>query len=108
MVRSMTELGGFRNNEINDREFLQSQMILKMYHHPYGPNLFKVEKRRSEGGAATAGITLNLVRSTALTLYRRGPHATSLELHLRINNNNNNHDSKQQQHLAICYIRWRV
>ncbi|XP_021972489.1 scarecrow-like protein 28 [Helianthus annuus] len=56
--RSMTELGGFRNIEINDREFLQSQMILKMYHHPYGPNLFKVEKRRSEGGAATAGITL--------------------------------------------------
>lgn len=61
--RSMAELGGFRNVEINDREFLQSQMILKMYHHPFGPNSFKVEKQQrrvvSDGGAAAAGLTLS-------------------------------------------------
>lgn len=57
--RSMAELGGFRNVEIKEREFLQSQMILKMYHHPFGPNSFKVEKRWSDGGAATAGVTLS-------------------------------------------------
>ncbi|GKC45793.1 scarecrow-like protein 28 [Tanacetum coccineum] len=55
--KSMQELGGFRNVEINEREFFQSQMILKMYQHPFGPNSFKVEKKRSNGGA-TAGITL--------------------------------------------------
>ncbi|KAL4592869.1 hypothetical protein LXL04_005876 [Taraxacum kok-saghyz] len=61
--RSMAELGGFRSVEISDREFLQSQMILKMYHHPFGPNSFKVEKQQrrvSDGGAATAaGVTLS-------------------------------------------------
>lgn len=56
--KSMVELGRFRNVEINEREFLQSQMILKMYQHPYGPNSFKVEKRRSDGGGAATGITL--------------------------------------------------
>ncbi|KAI3822189.1 hypothetical protein L1987_09774 [Smallanthus sonchifolius] len=56
--KSMTELGGFTNVEINDKEFVQSQMILKMYHHPYGPNSFKVEKRRADGGGAATGITL--------------------------------------------------
>nr|XP_043609172.1 scarecrow-like protein 28 [Erigeron canadensis] len=55
--KTMRELGGFRNVEINEREFLQSQMILKMYQHPFGPNSFKVEKRQSDGGA-TAGISL--------------------------------------------------
>ncbi|KAI3687512.1 hypothetical protein L1987_81209 [Smallanthus sonchifolius] len=56
--KSMMELGGFTNVEINEREFVQSQMILKMYHHPYGPNSFKVEKRRADGGGAATGITL--------------------------------------------------
>ncbi|KAK1408299.1 hypothetical protein QVD17_39951 [Tagetes erecta] len=40
----MTEIGGFRNVEINEREFVQSQLILKMYNHPYGRSLLKVEK----------------------------------------------------------------
>ncbi|KAD4384709.1 hypothetical protein E3N88_24877 [Mikania micrantha] len=56
--KSMTELGGFRNVEINEREFLQSQMILKMYHNPYGSNLFKVEKRQAYGGGVASGMTL--------------------------------------------------
>ncbi|KAK1436208.1 hypothetical protein QVD17_01986 [Tagetes erecta] len=56
--KSMTELGRFRNVGINDREFVQSQMILKMYHSPHGPNAFKVEKRPSDGSAAAAGVTL--------------------------------------------------
>ncbi|KAK9079678.1 hypothetical protein SSX86_001351 [Deinandra increscens subsp. villosa] len=55
----MTELGGFRNVEINDREFVQSQMILKMYHDSYGSSSFKVEKMRSDGGVATTGLTLS-------------------------------------------------
>ncbi|XP_071707887.1 scarecrow-like protein 28 [Rutidosis leptorrhynchoides] len=56
--KSISELGGFRNVEINEREVFQSEMILKMYGHPYGPNLFKVEKRRSDRGG-TVGITLS-------------------------------------------------
>lgn len=44
---------GFRNVEINEREFVQSQLIVKMYdHHPYGRSLLKVKKN---GG----GITLS-------------------------------------------------
>ncbi|CAH1451442.1 unnamed protein product [Lactuca virosa] len=60
--RSMAELGGFRSVEISEREFLQSQMILKMYDHPFGPNSFKVEKqqqRRVSDGGAAAGVTLS-------------------------------------------------
>ncbi|XP_076947424.1 scarecrow-like protein 28 [Bidens hawaiensis] len=55
--RSLTELGGFRNAGINEREFVQSEMITRMYHRSYGPGSFKVERRRFDGGA-TAGITL--------------------------------------------------
>ncbi|CAI9288908.1 unnamed protein product [Lactuca saligna] len=60
--RSMAELGGFRSVEISERGVSQSQMILKMYDHPFGPNSFKVEKqqqRRVSDGGAAAGVTLS-------------------------------------------------
>ncbi|KAI3716768.1 hypothetical protein L1987_67887 [Smallanthus sonchifolius] len=49
----MTEVGGFRNAGVNERGFVQSQMILKMY----GRSLLKVEKKEYDRGGV-AGITL--------------------------------------------------